>query len=55
MKPTADERAKIEDAGGSPERGYEEWKRAKIERALAETHDRAAMIPIERIVRDFGV
>lgn len=34
---------------------YNEWKRAKIERALAQSEDREAMIPAERIWRDFGL
>lgn len=34
------------------EDGYEAWKRAKIERGLAQSRDRAAMIPVEQLLRD---
>lgn len=37
--------------GSSVERGYEAWKRTKIERALVESRDRASMIPIEQLWR----
>lgn len=37
------------------EPGYAEWKRAKIERVLTHSKDRAAMIPAERIWRDLGL
>jgi hypothetical protein len=32
--------------------GYEAWKRAKIERGLAQSRDRAAMIPVETVLRN---
>lgn len=38
----------------APEPGYAEWKRAKVERGLAQTRDREAMIPAERIWRDLS-
>ncbi len=38
--------------GSSVERGYEAWKRTKIERGLVESRDRASMIPIEQLWRD---
>ena len=44
-----DERLKAQEPG------YAEWKRAKIERALAQSKDRAAMIPAERIWHDLGL
>ena len=44
-----DERRKAQEPG------YAEWKRAKIERALAQSKDREAMIPAERIWRDLGL
>lgn len=31
------------------EDGYAEWKRAKVERALAESRQRGAMIPAEQV------
>ena len=34
------------------ERGYEAWKRAKVERGLAQARDRVAMIPVEQVWRD---
>jgi hypothetical protein len=37
------------------EPGYEAWKRAKVERALAQSRDRAAMIPADQIWRDLGL
>ena len=38
-----------------PERGYAEWKRAKVERGLAQARDRNAMIPIDEVLREFGL
>ena len=37
------------------EPGYDEWKRAKIERGLAESRDRSAMIPVEQVWRDLDL
>ena len=37
------------------EPGYAEWKREKIERGLAQTRDRSAMIPVDRIWSDLGL
>lgn len=40
---------KTADQPGEPERGNEVFKRAKVERDLAEARDRKAMIPAERV------
>lgn len=50
-----DEREKLEPEAGPVERGYDVWKRAKIERGLAESRDRDAMIPIEEVWRDLSL
>lgn len=52
MKPTVPDRDKVEPSGGAVEAGYDAWKRAKIERGLLESRDRAAMIPVEQVWRD---
>ncbi|MEG3088064.1 hypothetical protein [Sphingomonas sp. PB4P5] len=39
-------------ARGREESGYAAWQRAKIERGLAQSRDRAAMIPVEQVWRD---
>jgi hypothetical protein len=41
---------KLDD--GKAERGYEAWKREKIERGIAQSRDRASMIPVEQVWRD---
>ncbi|MCH4152551.1 MAG: hypothetical protein LKF30_11505 [Sphingobium sp.] len=46
---------KLSEAGGTPERGYDAWKRAKIEKGLEQAQDRDAMIPVAQILRDFGL
>ena len=43
---------KITDDAGAVERGHAAWQRAKIERGVAESKDRAAMIPVEQVWRD---
>lgn len=55
MKPDRSLIEKLNDAGGAPERGYDAWKRAKIEKGLEQAKDREAMIPISGILRDFGL
>lgn len=50
MKPVADPRLKIDETDGPVERGYDAWKRAKIERGLAQAQDRGAMIPVETLL-----
>lgn len=52
MKPTVDPRDKTEAVEMPAERGYDAWKRGKIERGLAQAKDRSAMIPVEQILRD---
>lgn len=55
MRPTTDPRDKIEETDAPAERGYEAWKRAKVERGLAQARDREAMIPVERILSDLKI
>ncbi|EPR18065.1 hypothetical protein M527_13945 [Sphingobium indicum IP26] len=55
MKSRTDLQDKLAEQGSTPERGYAAWKRGKIERGLAQAEDRAGMIPMERILRDFGL
>lgn len=45
---------KIVDADGDADPSHAAWKKAKIERALQQLQDRAAMIPAEQVLRDFG-
>jgi hypothetical protein len=53
MKPAIDPRDKVAETDASAERGHAAWKRAKVVRGLAQAKDREAMIPVERILRDF--
>ena len=53
MKPALDPRDKVAEGEGPAETGHAAWKRAKVERGLAQTKDRDAMIPAKRILRDF--
>ena len=46
---------KIADTGVTPEHGHAAWKRAKIERGLAQAEDRASLIPAEQVWRDLGL
>ena len=55
MKPNQPLSEKLNEAGGVPERGYDAWKRARIEKGLEQSKDRDAMIPVSRILRDFGL
>ena len=55
MKTRIDVQSKLNDHGGATERGHEAWKRAKIERGLAQAQDRTNLIPMEKILRDFGL
>jgi len=50
-----DKREKLEPEAGSVELGYDAWKRGKIERGLAESKDRTAMIPIDEVWRDLSL
>jgi hypothetical protein len=43
---------KVEESDLPPEQGYAAWKAAKIGRGLAQTKDRATMIPVERVLDD---
>ncbi len=52
MKPIVDPLLKTDDIDGPIDRGYDAWKRAKIERGLAQAQDRSAMIPVEQILVD---
>lgn len=52
MKPAVDPRDKIEDADAFAERGYDAWKRTKVERGQAQAQDRGSMIPVEQVLRD---
>lgn len=55
MKPNQPLSEKLSETGGTPERGYDAWKRAKVEKGLEQSKDRGAMIPVSRILRDFGL
>lgn len=55
MKPIVDPRLKTEEINRSVERDYDAWKRAKIERGLAQAQDRDAMIPVEQVLADLGL
>lgn len=48
---TRAERDKLTEQEGSAP-GYAAWKRAKIERGLAQSRDREAMISVEQLWRD---
>lgn len=48
-------RRKITERACRTERGYDAWKRAKIERGLEQADDRDSLIPLEKILRDFGL
>lgn len=52
MKPAVDPIDKIDEVDGPVERGYDAWKRAKVERGLSQAQDRGAMIPVEQVLRD---
>lgn len=53
MKPIVDPLLKTDEIDGPIERGYDAWKRAKIERGLAQTQDLDVMIPVEQILAYF--
>jgi hypothetical protein len=52
MKPTVIPAEKVAEQAGAAEPGYAAWERAKIERGVAQSRDRAAMIPVEQVWRD---
>lgn len=55
MKPGTAPREKLEDFGAPLEPGYDAWKRAKVERGLAQAQDRSAMMPVEQVLRDLKI
>jgi hypothetical protein len=56
MKPrTAPDAYKVAETGDTPEPGYDGWKRAKVERGLAQAEKRDRMIPAEQVWRDLGL
>ena len=52
MTPIALPAEKLAEQEGATEPGYAAWERAKIARGLAQSRDRAAMIPVEQVWRD---
>ena len=46
---------KLSVDGDVTDRGHDAWLRAKVERGLAESRDRAAMIPVEQVLRDLSL
>lgn len=54
MKPVSDIGEKVEADGGAVERGHDAWVREKVAKGLAQSRDRAAMIPLERVLRDLS-
>jgi hypothetical protein len=51
MKPIVIPAEKVAEQDGAADTGYAAWERAKIERGLAQSRDRATMIPIEQAWR----
>ncbi|MGA1799905.1 hypothetical protein VH567_14115 [Sphingomonas sp. 4RDLI-65] len=43
------------ESGQRAERNYDAWKRAKIERGMAQARDRSKMVPIEQVLRELEV
>jgi len=52
MNSAASHRETAEASEDLAEPGYAAWKRARIERGLAESRDRSVMIPVEQVWRD---
>ncbi|HEX4694938.1 hypothetical protein [Sphingomonas sp.] len=50
MKHTAITDEKVEADTAAQEPGYAAWKRAKVERGLAQAKDRSAMIPADQVL-----
>jgi len=46
---------KLSVDGDATERGHDAWLRAKVERGLAESRDRPAMIPVDQVLRDLSL
>ncbi|MFS0773551.1 hypothetical protein [Sphingomonas sp. 1P08PE] len=55
MASSIDQREKVEPEPASQDAGYDAWKRAKVERGLAQSRDRATMIPVEQVLRDLSL
>jgi len=54
MASQVEAREKLEVGDDGPVgRGYDGWKRAKVERGLAQARDRSAMIPADEVLRGF--
>ncbi|MES2421927.1 MAG: hypothetical protein V4595_11615 [Pseudomonadota bacterium] len=47
--------SRMNDSGQRAQRDYNTWKRAKIERGMAQARDRSMMIPIEQVLRELAV
>jgi hypothetical protein len=55
MKPrVTSDASKLEEAGPA-EQGYDQWKLAKIQKALAEADKREKLIPAEQVWRDLDL
>lgn len=52
MKPVSDSADKVVSVRGAAERGHDTYVREKVATGLAQARDRAAMIPVERVLRD---
>lgn len=46
---------KVKDTGEAKAPGYDDWFRAKVERALEQSRDRSKMIPAEEVWRRLGL
>ena len=55
MAYVVDQRDKLDAEPVVTEAGYDAWKRAKIERGLEQSRDRAAMIPVDQVLRNLSL
>lgn len=55
MASVVDQRDKLDAEPALAEVGYDVWKRAKIERGLEQSRDRAAMIPVDQVLRNLSL
>lgn len=55
MASVVDQRDKLDAEPVATEAGYDAWKRAKIERGLEQSRDRAAMIPVDQVLRNLSL
>ena len=46
---------KVADTGDAAVRGHAAWKRAKVQRGLAQAEDRASLIPADKVWRELGL